>query len=340
MSNGRDPRFESLRICAIVFVVTHHVLLFGIDGCGYLSPFVADTKGVTCVAANSVVVTGVNLFVMISGWFGIHRIWRPFVRLVVECGVFGVVALVLSLCLYGHWPIAHVDGSFSLERLCQSVKFTNWWFITHYLMLVLVAPLLELGLKNIRQREFGIVLLTFAVLTFVFGFGWGFVNASGYNVFNFIMLYLLARYMRLFPQDGLCRPFYRWPWAIIVLCVGGMVLWFLLDTHSWVPGHNCKAWNYNSPLVIAESMALFALFVKLRPIKWNVVAVAPYVLGVYLLQSSPNLVYFRNALGSWLWRECGFAGVALTVAVLVLVCLLLSACILMPLRMVFRKVRL
>ena len=140
MSNGRDPRFESLRICAIVFVVTHHVLLFGIDGCGYLSPFVADTKGVTCVVANSVVVTGVNLFVMISGWFGIRRIWRPFVRLVVECGVFGVVALVLSLCLYDHWPIAHVDGNFSLERLCQSVKFTNWWFITHYLMLVLVAP--------------------------------------------------------------------------------------------------------------------------------------------------------------------------------------------------------
>ena len=126
----------------------------------------------------------------------------------------------------------------------------------------------------------------------------------------------------------------------MVLCVGGMVLWFLLDTHSWVPGHNCKAWNYNSPLVIAESMALFALFVKLRPIKWNVVVVAPYVLGVYLLQSSPNLVYFRNALGSWLWRECGYAGVALTVVVLVLVCLLLSACILMPLRMMFRKVRL
>ena len=336
-SSNRDPRFELIRLCAIAFVVAHHVLLFGVDGCGYLSPFEADAKGVVCVAANSVVVTGVNLFVMISGWFGIRRVWRPVARLVVECAVFGAVALALSLGLSALFHVDGVDASWAWSRLCHSVKFTNWWFVTHYLMLVLLSPLLERALKDIGRRDFEVVLLAFGVFTFVFGFGWGFVNASGYNVLNFVMLYLVARYMRLFPASPLCRFVCGRAWLTVLVCAGLMAVWFLCDTASWQPGHSCKAWNYNCPLVVAESMAIFSLLLSLKPTKWNVAALSPCVLGIYLLQSSPDLVLFRNALGSWLWRECGFAGLVLAVAALLLVSLLLSAAVTAPLRFVLRK---
>ncbi len=338
MKSNRNPRFELIRICAIAFVVLHHVLLFGAGGCGYLSPFSADAKGVTCVAVNSVAVTGVNLFVMISGWFGIHHVWKPAMRLMVECAVFGAVALALSLCLSVLFPIDHVDSTSVWTRLWHSVRFTNWWFVTHYLMLLLLSPLLEQSLKNICRRDFERVLAAFAVFTFIFGFGWGFVNASGYNVLNFVMLYLVARYMRLFPESPICRIVCGRPWLTVLSCVGLMSLWFLCDTCSWQPGRNCKAWNYNCPLVVAESMAVFSLFLRMKPAKWNVAAVSSCVFGVYLIQSSPDLVLFRNAFGEWLWRECGFAGVVLAVVALLLVCLLLSAVVMQPLRFLFRRV--
>ncbi len=338
MKSNRDPRFELIRVCAITFVVLHHVLLFGADGCGYLSQFVVDTKGVTCVVVNSVVVTGVNLFVMISGWFGIRRVWKPAVRLVVECAVFGAVALALSLFLSRFFTVDGVDTSWSWIRFWHSLKFTNWWFVTHYLMLVLLSPLLERGLKDISRKDFEKVLLAFGVFTFVFGFGWGYVNASGYNVLNFVMVYLLARYMRLYPTSPACRLVCGRPWLTVLLCAGLMSLWFLCDTASWQPNHSCKAWNYNCPLVMAESMALFAIFMRVRSPHWNVAAVSSCILGVYLLQSSPDLVLFRNALGAWFCRELDIAGVVLTAVILLIVCLLLSRVVMIPLRFVFRKI--
>lgn len=342
MSNHitRDLRFEQLRVCAIIFVVAHHVLLFGVDGCGYLSQFVPSASGVVCVVLNSLFVTGVNLFVMISGWFGIKRVWRPMVRLVVECGVFGAVALSLSLWLYGLCPIDHVDGHWSWMRLWQSLKFTNWWFVVHYLMLVLAAPLLELALKDISQKNLERILCCVLLFNFVFGFWWGYVNTNGYNVINFVMLYLLARYMRLFPQSGLCRAVRRWRLWIVVACITLMTLWFLCDQASWVPGHMPMVWNYNDPLVVAEAMALFMMFAEAGEVRWRVNLVAPYVLGIYLLQSSPNLVYYRNALGHWLWTEWGFAGMALDVVLLFVGSLVLSVAVFSVLRRVLGFVRL
>ena len=307
-----------------MFVVAHHVLLFGADLCGYLSPFLPDGNGIAGAILNSVVVTGVNLFIMISGWFGIRRVWRPMARLVIECAMFGAVALALSLALWHIFPIDHVDGTWSWHRLWQSMKFTNWWYMAHYLMLVLVAPLLEAGLKDIKQRTFERVLLAFLIFNFVFGFAWGYVNVNGYNVVNFVMIYLLARYMRLYPDAIVNTIIYRHAIPIIVVCTGITTLIFLADTPSHMPGHSSMVWHYNSPLVVLESMALLALFVRAKHTCRHISLVSPYVLGIYLLQSSPDIVYFRNAIGSWMYHELGFAGIFPAVIVLFSLCFVIS----------------
>ena len=77
----RDSRFELLRIVAILFITLHHLLLFGAAVCGYLTAYDIESKGVAGVALNSVAVIGVSLFVMITGWFGVRRVWQPFLRL-------------------------------------------------------------------------------------------------------------------------------------------------------------------------------------------------------------------------------------------------------------------
>ncbi len=336
--NNRNSSFELLRVVAILFVVTHHVLLFGADLCGYLSPFHPDASGIAAVLINSVIVTGVSLFVMISGWFGIRKVWRPMVRLIIEVALFGALSLGICLLLYHFCPIAKASGTWSLQRLWLSIKFTNWWFIVHYLLLVLCAPLIEKCLEAVTQRQAEKIILCLMVANFVFGFAWGYVNSNGYNVVQFVLLYVIARYMRLFPESKANRLVCRFAWLIIAVCAASIAGIYLLDSTCWAPGHNAIVWNYNCPLVVVEAAAIFSLFTRLKFQSAAVNNTAALILGVYLIQSSPNLIYYRNALGQWLYGEWGFAGIAATVVIIVAICLALSAAVLLPARILLRKI--
>lgn len=327
----RDSRFELLRLTAILFVVAHHVLLFGVDACGYLTPYDLQTKGWLGVILNSVFVSGVSLFVMISGWFGIRKVWQPMVRLIVECAAFGAVAFGLSILFHNFWDIKGTDGHWSLLRLWQSVKFTNWWFIVHYLMLILSAPLLERFLDGITQRALEKVLLCLVILNCVFGFWWGYLNPTGYNVLQFIFLYIIARYMRMFPQSHINQLVSKGAWIFLVFSVISIVQ-NVLCHQPWTPGNAPMAWHYNCPLVIVESIAIFALFARMQLHSPFVNRIARCTLGVYLIQSAPSLVLFRNALGQRLFADYGWLGFVATVVLLFISSLLVSAAVSIPLR--------
>lgn len=344
--SSRDSRFELLRVVAIFFVVVHHLLLFGADACGYLSDFSPSPKGIIGSLLNSVVVTGVSLFVMITGWFGAKRVWRPMLRLIVVCAVFGAVAYAIALALQELTGLHLARTRWSLTALLDSMKFTNWWFMAHYLMLLLWAPLLEVAFHHVDCRGMERIVICLLVFNIVFGFAWGYVNSSGYNVIHFILLYALARYMRLFPKSPFVCFLRSHAVIVIVACVLAMTALFLLNPSCWPKSHTPAVWNYNDPLVILEAMAIFSLFVRIKsndqstnfqhqptasphsqilpphssilpphpqalspdlregacPVRVNfyhpcVNFVARYVLGIYLLQSAPAIVLFRNALG-------------------------------------------
>ena len=333
MGRQRDSRFEKLRILAILFITAHHLLLFGADVCGYLTPYTPDSKGYVGIFANSVAVTGVSLFVMITGWFGVRRVWRPFFRLIITCAVFGLVAFLLA-------QSQKAVPSPPWSQWWESAKFTNWWFIIHYLMLLLVAPLLERGLASIDRKKMEYILLALLVFNLVFGFAWGYVNASGYNVVHFILLYVLARYMRLFPEAPVNSFIRRFALPLIVVCAVAMGLLFLASPDWWQPNHTPMVWNYNCPLVILESMAIFSLFAKsptsnLKPPTSNLNFVARFVLGVYLLQSAPVLVPLRNAFGRWAYDWAGYAGLLLALLVIAAACWAVSCVVMTALRLCF-----
>ena len=336
MGQPRDSRFEKLRILAILFITAHHLLLFGADVCGYLTPYTPDSKGYVGIFANSVAVTGVSLFVMITGWFGVRRIWRPFFRLIIICAAFGLVAFLLA-------QSQRAVPSPPWSQWWESAKFTNWWFIIHYLMLLLVAPLLERALVSIDRKTMEYILLALLVFNLVFGFAWGYVNASGYNVVHFILLYVLARYMRLFPDAPVNSFIRRFALPLIVVCAAAMGLLFLAEPDWWNPKHTPMVWNYNCPLVILESMAIFSLFTKLRISNFksqnlNLNFVARFVLGVYLLQSAPVLVPLRNAFGHWAYDWAGYAGLLFALLVIAVVCWTVSCVVMTALTPLISKI--
>lgn len=338
MSN-RDSRFEILRVVAIFFVVVHHLLLFGADQCGYLSDFSPSASSVAAVLINSVVVTGVSLFVMITGWFGARCVWRPMARLVVECAFFGVVAWLIGLCLQDLTGFSGAHLRWGWRECFNSMKFTNWWFMAHYLMLLLWAPLLEAALKSVDRRGMERIVLCLLVFNVLFGYFGGYVNASGYNVIHFILLYVIARYMRLYPEAPIVRFIRVKAVLLVAACALSMTLIFLLDTDCWYKNHTPMVWNYNDPLVILEAVAIFSLFTKVRLQSARVNFVARYVLGIYLLQSAPAVVLFRNAAGHWAFAWVGYAGLLALALAMCLACWAASWAIMSALHPLLRSLK-
>lgn len=90
----RESQFELLRIVSMLFIVIGHFLI-RIDIAGYFAPYSLNISNVLYTLIYSSVVIGVNLFVLITGYFGIHKIIRPGLRLFTDCIIYGAVALFI-----------------------------------------------------------------------------------------------------------------------------------------------------------------------------------------------------------------------------------------------------
>ena len=50
-------------------IVSHHVLIKGAETCGYTSPYSIQKDGIIGLCLNGLAIDGVNVFILISGWF-------------------------------------------------------------------------------------------------------------------------------------------------------------------------------------------------------------------------------------------------------------------------------
>lgn len=60
--SSRDSNFELLRIIAILFITFHHLLINGINLCGYNDDFNLNVDSSIAVFANSLIVGGKYIF--------------------------------------------------------------------------------------------------------------------------------------------------------------------------------------------------------------------------------------------------------------------------------------
>jgi len=76
-----------------------------------------------------------------------------------------------------------------------------YWFAKAYIILYIFAPVLNAFAENCDKRQLEIFLVSFYIVQTLLGFilnTGGFF--SGYSAWSFMGLYLLARYMRIYPN--------------------------------------------------------------------------------------------------------------------------------------------
>ena len=266
----RSSSVELLRIVAMLFIMVFHL---NRENFGFPSESVFVERPIYAFLwswQRAINLTGVDIFILISGYFAI----RPRVNSVVSLFFQGIF---FSVGMYALWVLTK-QANFSLGELSMHLKpMKVYWFFGSYVWLVLLAPVLNRYVESATKREFGVFLAVYYF--FVCGMEW-WMSASaelqrGYSVLGFIGLYLLARYVRL--HGG------RWcelaPRYDLLIFLGSTALSALLAlVLFWGMGRPLVAddalvdrlVSHTSPLCIVASLSLLLFFskIKLGHVRW------------------------------------------------------------------------
>lgn len=278
----RKSNIELLRIVAMLLVLTVHAGFYSLGVPTPAEAVATPLNVVTRLFFQSFSVIAVLVFVLISGWFGIRPKVKSVVNFLFQCFFYSIIIFGVMLCL----GRAHLDWK-SIQNVLLFVN--SFWFIKAYLCLMIFAPALNAFVEAATEKQLRIVLVAFFAFQSIYG--WLTTGAAwferGYSVISFFGLYLLARYVRLYP----CRPF-TLPrkydmliyWAIVIATTAlAFVMLRLGCSESTID----VVYRLTSPVIIAEALYLLLYFSKLdfqnKFVNW----MAGSCFAVFLIQQNP-----------------------------------------------------
>lgn len=272
----RESNFELLRNVAMFMILMLHADVWALGWPSAQELLYEKSGGAICrILMESISIVAVNVFVMISGWFGIRSSLKGFCKLVFQILYF-FVGCLLILSLLGF-------EEFSFHSLMNCMRTT--WFIRSYMGLYVIAPLLNAFLKSASKRQLEIVLISFYVFQTLYGWYWktsyDFIQ-QGYSTFSFIGLYLLGNYARNFMTD-----YYKFGGMLYVVCTLGTVL---LCVAYIGYGGLLDPISYASPFVVGGALGLLLFTAKMKigyskVINW----IGASSFAVFLLHGAPTI---------------------------------------------------
>ena len=296
----RSSNFELLRIAAMVMIVMHHVIVHGI----YPQLGEASTP-VTLQVMDSLLIYGVNLFVMISGYFLIKLSWRSYINLMWIIAFYKLFHLCADTFVLG---IGHPWYEWMAKPLSGPVS-GGGWFVDIYVLLMLVSPLLNKLLQSVQKKEYygGLLILVLLDIGYAHLLKMHF-DASGYSLLHFITLYVIGYGVRHYQSVS-------WKTAGMLLLVSIALTSILSVLPMKLPFIMS---GYNNPLVMLSSCCIFILFATIRMKPNRIVnGIAASVFPVYLIHDGGNVgKLFYASIGA-LWK--GNAPCIFVLQVLVLI---------------------
>jgi len=289
----RQTNMEMLRLLAMWMVLTVHADFAALGS----APHVWDGlhEGLSSVTRTLIemgAVVCVNLFILISGWFGIKASARGVTSFLYQVIFIGFLCFVVYSVITMSFRVDYLLSAFSLN--------TSLWFVKAYLGLYLLAPLLNMYCDKVGERQLRYTIVAFYIYQTVYGFLCANDTVSrGYTVFSFIGLYMLARYMRMHYHGGRRRG---WLGIYLLTVALNTVAYYLCPQQLQIT-------SYANPLVVIGALGLMMYFTRLE-VKHDerINRVAASAFAVYLLHDCYSVFPFyltmvRRAYEAWngLW---------------------------------------
>lgn len=289
----RDSNMELLRIVAMILVMIVHANFRALPVPGVARISLAPGSAMLQFLTEGFSIVAVNVFVLLSGWYGIRPKVHRFAELLFQVFFFTLVAVVLASFL----APAALQPHFMLRFFM--LEDGNYWFVKTYMGLYILSPVLNEFIKHASRREFRNVLCAFFLFQLVFGWYWEATTwfRGGYSLTSFIGLYMLARYLHLYPS----RYTQLNKWVDLAIYLGVAIALTFLMFYLKKNGMRGEVWYYyNCPLVIVSAVHLLLFFSKLkfRSAVINYVAISAF--AIYLTHSSTFLwKLYDDAVLQW-----------------------------------------
>ena len=362
----RHWELELLRIFSMFLIVATHYFASD-DSPSRIDPALAQSwksalHAVTIMPGQ----VGVTIFVLISAYFLSRSTRSPFTRV----AKIWIQTFIYSCGLWGaYFVLSHFVGSSqyfvnprSILMSVFPVTFGAYWFISAYVVMVIVAPYINILLDATSARQHGALLCLSLWITFIWHIlnpanTWAFTDAS-----YLCTLYLIGALIRR-HEDRLPRV--RWYFAIAIMILCALIC--MVGTHTiavssflrqqlYYPGNLFTAGTGASPILsVICGVIIFLMtlqYISSRThastherISSLVLTLSPATFGVYLLHENfifkPHLwgLVFSVPSPSGVWR-LAYASLSIVLIYLVLlaVCFVIFRLVVQPCEKAFLKV--
>lgn len=294
----RKKNLEELRCLAMMMVTALHFLGKG-ELLGDVSAVRMDAVGIAAWVPEVLCIVAVNLYMLISGYllcessFKLSRLLKLYLQIWMYSVGVGLAAGFLGM------TTAQMDTHYFLSLLFP-VSMGHYWFMTAYVFLYLLLPLVGMAVKRMSKAQLRLavilLLLVFCVLKSVLPFRLE-EDGMGYDCLWYLCVFLTAAYIRRFGVGFLEKR-----WRCMLLYAGGcaavlaeLFVFRAVYLRTGSLGLILKiSLEYNHIFVFLASVGLFGWFLhgKGENIFGRAAALAgPYVLGVYLFHENIALRY-------------------------------------------------
>lgn len=305
----RNTNVEALRLVAMALIVFHHMFNYH-----------AGSSGITDEGLKYIVDTfvlligrvGASVFFVITIWFlcssrdrsfrsAVRRVWL----LERELIFYSVGLFLLASCVFDL-------QDFSIKQLIYQffpVLTGEWWFVSSYVLLILVAPFFIRGLEALTRRAHLTLLIilvaTLSVLHWIPTLGSGLPGAGDFGALVFYLV--LVSYLRWYVDTDALRAHRV---LLVLLLMADVVLVAVFRTvgmmeipfvSSVVNGlrSGLSFWTeLTSILIVGASVPLFLLVVSMKERHNRLIAfLAPSSLSIYLISEfAPIRALLWNSL--------------------------------------------
>lgn len=304
MKNERTSSYELLRLLCIFGIIIMHTFA-GIDTSSFPANMLVN------VFVNSIFNTGVTCFILISGYFGIRFDLKKLIRL----DLMIIFFTLLSTVALGDFGIK------SLIKSCIPVLSRQYWFITCYFALCIIAPFLNQIPEKLSKESFRrlllVLLLLFSVIPTLTTYD--IMQDAGKGLVDLVMIYLIGRYLALY-----CNKSYRCGRLCLGMAASTLCVFVADSALTLNQGVIYSTFSRDcSIFIIFTAVMILLLFREIHFSSRIINRAASNVLAVYVLDQVIRTIFNRyfdlNAYAnSWylFFVVCGYVLVVMFIAIL------------------------
>ena len=309
MKKERVKNYEILRILAMLMIVCLHYLSKG----GALASPTGELTGAgyTAWLIEAFCLSAVNVYVLISGYFGIgdgnsaeklqkidaqgifKRTFRIYLQVWFYSVVIGVIFMITGLQEFDIYTVFMYVFPLSTE---------HYWFATAYLLLTLLMPFLNVGFDRMEKRAAEGVLVCMLVVFSVaktvlpMQLPW---DHKGYDAFWFVFLYLTGAYIRRYGIKWITnrtRAVLLYVCSTLIVFTSMLLIRSLYIKTGSLEDFISYGYSYNFFFSYLASIGLFFVFrqkenTEQKTCSFLLQTISGATFGVYLIHEHVNLRY-------------------------------------------------